>query len=209
MMEQEIKLSVAGSQPLDLHIDQRLGELRSGPVQQQRMLTSYYDTPGWRLLRDGVFLRLRKAGDQWLQTVKTSGEVKDGLHQRQEWETPLHAPEFDLALLRQTPLRPIIEDEGVWAHVDAVFVTDFEREIWPLKLADGTEIELAYDVGEVRTLDRQTPIHEIELELVSGDVEKLQQLAAQLQADWSLVPAKLSKAALGYRLNNAPGFDNP
>lgn len=207
MMEQEIKLTVTGAVRLDLTQDKRLVALRSGDTSHRQMLTSYYDTPDFRLLRDGVFLRLRKAGDQWLQTVKTSGQVTEGLHQRQEWEAPLNGPEFDLALLRQTPLRAVIEDEGAWAQVDAVFVTDFEREIWPLTLDDGTEVELAYDMGEVRTLDRQTPIHEVELELVSGEVEKLQQLAAQLQADWSLVPAKLSKAALGYRLTNAPGFD--
>lgn len=204
MMEQELKLTVTGSERLDLTQSKWLSDLRSGPVEHRRMLTSYYDTPDWRLLKDGVFLRLRKAGDQWLQTVKTSGKVTDGLHQREEWEVPLNSAEFDLALLRQTPLRPVIEDEGAWAQVDAIFVTDFEREIWQLRLSDGTEVEFAYDVGEVRTLDKNTPIHEIELELVSGDVDQLQQLAEQLKKDWNLKPAELSKAALGYRLNNAP-----
>ena len=46
------------------------------------------------------------------------------------------------------------------------------------------------------------PIHEIELELKSGNVENLQALANELQQQLSLSPSNTSKAKMGYQLVN-------
>lgn len=196
-LEQEIKLSVSGA-PLDLYaIDWLQDKVTSRKTQSLR--TDYFDTPHFTLRDMRIALRLRKVEGQWLQTVKNAGQVKDGLHQREEWDQPLLSGEFDKALLRQTPLAPIVDDSGQWSQLRCIFSTEFTRVTWDLDI-DGTHIELAYDQGRVKTADAETPIHEIELELRHGDLAVLRQFAQQLKQHLPLQDNPVNKAQLGYQL---------
>lgn len=196
-LEQEIKLAVSG-EPLDLTtLDWLDTKVTSRKTQSLR--TDYYDTPNFKLRDMRIALRLRKVEGQWIQTVKSAGQVKDGLHQREEWDQPLLNGEFDKALLRQTPLAPIVDDAGQWQQLECIFSTEFTRETWDLDI-DGTHVELAYDQGFVKTADDQTPIHEIELELRHGELDVLQQLSDQLKQHLPLEDNPVNKAQLGYDL---------
>ena len=169
-LEQEIKLQVVNDNIIDLAaIDWLKPFWQSEPVVQQ-LVSTYFDTPDLYLIKHGVGLRLRKVENQWLQTVKCTGQVQDGLHQREEWEHALSSDKFDLIQLKQTPLADMIDDEKIWPKLQSVFTTDFERQTIQLELADNTLVELAYDRGEVRTDNSAVPIHEIELELKTGSV---------------------------------------
>ena len=196
-LEQEIKLAVSG-EPLDLTtLDWLDTKVTSRKTPSLR--TDYYDTPNFKLRDMRIALRLRKVEGQWIQTVKSAGQVKDGLHQREEWDQPLLNGEFDKALLRQTPLAPIVDDAGQWQQLECIFSTEFTRETWDLDI-DGTHVELAYDQGFVKTADDQTPIHEIELELRHGELDVLQQLSDQLKQHLPLENNPVNKAQLGYDL---------
>ena len=196
-LEQEIKLSVSGA-PLDLYaLDWLEDNVTSRKTQSLR--TDYFDTPNFTLRDMRIALRLRKVEGQWLQTVKNAGKVKDVLHQREEWDQPLLTGEFDKALLRQTPLAPIVDDTEQWNHLRCIFSTEFTRETWDLDI-EGTHIELAYDQGWVKTTDAKTPIHEVELELRSGDLAVLKQFAQKLKQYLPLADNPVNKAQLGYQL---------
>lgn len=67
-------------------------------------------------------------------------------------------------------------------------------------MIDKTEVELAYDRGEVRTETLSEPIHEIELELKKGSVESLKKLAEQCVQQLLVQYHDESKAHCGYRL---------
>jgi triphosphatase len=60
---------------------------------------------------------------------------------------------------------------------------------------------MAYDRGQVRAGKRHTAIHEIELELKQGEIEKVQQFAEQLKAALPLEYSDISKAGQGYALS--------
>jgi triphosphatase len=152
------------------------------------------------LVSQGVGLRMRQSDGVWMQTVKTSGHVQDGLHQREEWEHQLDGTEWDLAKLKQTPLAAIIENAAIWSKIGPVFSTDFERKTLQLRTEDGTRIELAYDRGWVIAGELSQAIHEIELELKAGNVEHLMVLANELQQQLPLSPNDISKAKMGYQL---------
>ncbi|MCX4189531.1 inorganic triphosphatase [Methylophaga sp. OBS3] len=196
-LEQEIKLAVSG-ESLDLTTLDWL-ETKVTSRKTQSLRTDYYDTPNFKLRDMRIALRLRKVEGQWIQTVKSAGQVKDGLHQREEWDQPLLNGQFDKALLRQTPLAPIVDDAGQWQQLECIFSTEFTRETWDLDI-DGTHVELAYDQGFVKTADDQTPIHEIELELRHGELDVLQQLSDQLKQHLPLDDNPVNKAQLGYDL---------
>ena len=198
-LEQEIKLAVKGETKLDLsQLDWLVAMTRE--QQHLHLRTEYFDTPQMKLKQQGMALRLRQIDDVWLQTVKTSGQVKDGLHQREEWEHPVMNGEFDLALLRQTPLAPIVDDSGSWKQLQRLFHTEFDRDIRLLDAPQDTLIELAYDFGEAASGNDTAPIHEIELELRHGSIDELKRVAQRLKTALNLNYHNCSKAETGYQL---------
>jgi len=200
-LEQEIKLQVLQDAELNLSALTWLSDLFESKPYKQHLVSTYFDTPDSALIQFGVGLRLRQIDQQWLQTVKCSGEAKDGLHQRKEWEHEIAGPEFDLSLLAETDLAPLLDNKTVWEAVAPVFTTDFERVVMPLILDDGSQIEMAYDRGLVKAGDRQQPIHEIELELKRGEIKKCQKLAESLKRAMLLEYSDISKAGHGYSLS--------
>jgi triphosphatase len=200
-LEQEIKLQVCQDEALNLEALDWLMAMLDEPGQQIHLLSTYFDTPKRDLQQFGAGLRLRQIGEQWLQTVKCTGKAENGLHQRQEWEHQLDGPEFNIALLRETQLAPLLDDAAIWNAIVPLFTTEFERLVLPLTLTDGTRVEMAYDRGEVRAGDNHSTLHEIELELKGGEIKKIQQLAEQLKAALPLQYSDISKAAQGYKLS--------
>lgn len=197
-LEQEIKLVVIGDGELDITTLPLIG-YQQGEINSTHLISVYFDTPDFKLMQLGLGLRLRFDGQHWLQTVKEAGQVTNGLHQRQEWEHELAGKAFDLSLLRQTPLQSVIDDKALWPTVSPIFTTDFTRQ-YCLITATDTAIELAYDRGRVYSTEREAPIHELELELKSGDVSALTALAQSLSAAEPLQANDCSKAKLGYGL---------
>lgn len=198
-LEQEMKLAVTGDSKLNLaELDWLLA--MTSEQHQLQLRTEYFDTPQLKLKQQGIALRLRQIDDQWVQTVKTSGKVQDGLHQREEWEHPIMNGEFDLPLLRQTPLAPIVDDSGSWNQLQRLFYTKFQRDVYLLEAPQDTVIELAYDFGEAGSGEHRAMIHEIELELRHGSLEQLQQVAQRLKTELNLSYNNRSKAEIGYQL---------
>jgi inorganic triphosphatase YgiF len=69
----------------------------------------------------------------------------------------------------------------------------------PVKL-DGSDIEVAVDVGEIKTGSGSVPICEAELELKSGHVASVYKLAQELNKRVPLAIEPMSKAERGYAL---------
>lgn len=199
-LEQEIKLRVKSEDKIDLASLAWPLSITVGNIEVNHLISTYYETDDLHLSRHGVGLRMRQSQGRWLQTVKTSGVVKAGLHQREEWEHELGGPQWDLAMLRQTPLARIIDSPDIWSKLLPIFTTDFLRETIHLNLADGTQVELAYDRGQVIASDEKTRIHEIELELLVGNTEQLNTLASLLKEQLLLSLSNISKAQMGYQL---------
>mgnify|MGYP003624283239 CR=1 FL=1 len=199
-LEQELKLVVNSEAPIDVSSLILPNYSIDGEMVSSRLVSTYFDTAELYLVSQQVGLRMRQSDGAWMQTVKTSGHVQDGLHQREEWEHKLDVAEWDLEKLKQTPLAPMIENPAIWSNIGPVFTTDFERKTLQLRTKDGTQIELAYDKGNVIAGELVKPIHEIELELKSGNVDHLMVLANELQQQLSLSPSDTSKAKMGYQL---------
>ena len=205
-LEQEMKLAVNGETKLNL-ADLEWLQAMVSEQKQLHLRTEYFDTPQLKLKQQGIALRMRQIDDQWLQTVKTSGNVQDGLHQREEWEHPIMNGEFDLPLLRQTPLAPIVDDSGSWKQLQRLFYTEFDRDILMLEADQDTLIELAYDFGEAVSGNNKAVIHEVELELRHGSLEVLQQIAEKLKSELPLSYNNRSKAETGYQLYQQQNTD--
>tara|TARA_R110001583_G_scaffold93425_2_gene236307 strand:- start:3070 stop:4101 length:1032 start_codon:yes stop_codon:yes gene_type:complete len=200
-MVQEIELKLS----LPAHEQPRFAELAllqrytPGPAWVQRLQNRYFDTPDLQLNAQAVALRVRRQGDQYIQTLKTRGSNQGGLHQRQEWEWPVASDQLDLALLP----RNVLPEGMPLEALSVAFNTDFQRSCWILDYPfqeQRASIELVLDSGWVSSQDQRDPISEIELELKSGPTEALFALALELAAELPLRISRISKAEKGYRL---------
>lgn len=165
--------------------------------QKLHLLNTYFDTPTLELRRRRIALRFRKKGWQWLCTVKSAEPASGGLAMRSEWEAPATPGTFDFSHVDAGDFRDFLERRV--DKFEAVFTTDFRREVRHVPFGESL-IELAIDRGQIKSCGRQTPICEIELELLSGRVDDIFNLTRQLQKDLDLFPAIASKAERGYAL---------
>lgn len=167
--------------------------------QAQTIKTLYYDTPMHDLKAKGMALRVRQVNGDFVQTVKGGGSQEGALHTRQEWEVPISGWLFELDKIVPEAAEILLENLDPKALLP-MFTTDFTRYSWEICLEDETCIELAYDVGTVSANDKTQKLAEIEIELLSGDVNTLTQVVQRLQKDLPLQPQEKSKAAQAYDL---------
>ncbi len=200
-IEVELKLTIPHS---EVAAFKQLTYLRdhatSGPS-VQHVRNTYYDTPRLDLFKLGVGLRVREIDGHFFQTVKYAGQSQAGLHQRQELEQALPKPEFDFSLLPDDDvLKQALLTHSWEPELQALFRTDFQRTLWLLRYADGSEIEMVLDQGAIIVANQREEICEVELELQSGNEAALHAVAAELVRTITLTPEDKSKAARGYAL---------
>ncbi|HZZ11929.1 MAG TPA: CYTH domain-containing protein [Paraburkholderia sp.] len=203
-MEREIKLALPASQvsAATQWFVARTGEA-GRPI---RLANIYFDTPKLALAHSKSALRLRHTPDGWLQTFKTVGEAKDGLHSRHEWEMSVAGEKLEIDTLLNECDEPAAAQALREAAPELIelFRTNFTRTLWQVDV-DGSTVEAAIDLGDVIAQvngeTRRAPISEVELELKSGDEAVLNRLAAELGKQVAgLAPDNVSKAQRGYQL---------
>jgi len=199
IVETELKLHISPEHLQKLKRHPFIRSLSAGRAVTQKLYSIYYDTADLELRRQAMALRLRRVGRQWVQTLKGGGQVSAGLHQRNEWETPVPSEQLDLDVLKASGGEL---PRGVRNHLRPVFVTDFSRNV---RLVDfeGAQIELCMDSGEIRAGQASCPISELELELKSGSPQQLFKLALALLDIVPLDVEHTSKAEYGYLLFSA------
>ncbi|AJW43261.1 CYTH domain-containing protein [Ralstonia mannitolilytica] len=207
--EIELKLSV----PAGAH-DALVGWLdanakASGSVE---LANVYYDTPDQTLARNRAALRVRRQGNQWLQTLKTAAVSTAGLSARHEWEVPLQSDALSVdAFVTHDAAEAADYVRPHAAALAPLFRTDFTRRLWRAAVEDG-EIEIALDAGAILIPGTQArePIDELELEWkpAAGTTLGEEAIAQRLHA-WTrtlraavpgLTPLDISKAQRGYHL---------
>jgi triphosphatase len=171
---------------------------------QERLISTYYDTPNSALKQRGLTLRVREQGGHFTQTVK-AGDLAGDILSRGEWEVAVAENRPDPNAARGGPQLP----EDAAGDLRPLFVTEVTRTIFEIEPAPGTAIEAAIDEGEIRTVDRDRaePISEIELELERGGAAVLYDLAARLLDAAPLRIETRSKSERGYHL--VEGGDTP
>ncbi|MBP2280356.1 inorganic triphosphatase YgiF [Psychrobacter sp. PL19] len=187
--------------------------------QLTHMAAHYYDTSEQDLAQAGIGLRIRQEGDVWVQTIKAGG---DGIAARLEHNTILdneHVQAMldtnelmpDLTLYKDTAIAPALADfklKKLAKKLTRQYLTDVARTT-RLLIEDSNEensskerstIEVAYDLGQIihGSDDSQCQdIHEIEFELVSGELAFLFATAKTWCKRYKLCLSTVTKAERG------------
>lgn len=198
---------------MKLHLDPRdlgrvlglaaLRERADGEPVTRHLRTVYFDTPDLRLFANGVALRVRQDGNRFIQTLKTVNSATSSdsaaVAVRKEWDWTITTATPDLAPLEAEGIAALVPEEAR-AALAPIFTTDFRRTALLVRPDALTAIEVAVDEGEITAGATRTPISEVELELKSGRVSRLFDLALTLQRSVPMRIGTESKAEVGYHL---------
>ena len=163
------------------------------------LMNAYFDTDTASLMQGGMALRIRAVNGQFIQTVKTRGSNRVGMHARGEWEWFLPTDRLDLSLLSEVPLPESLQDMAWSRELVEVYRTDFERQVWNIVTED-SKMEVVCDQGWVTSPYGKDAICELELELKEGQEAALYQFALQLAEQVPVQVSLVSKAQKGVRL---------
>jgi len=198
-IETELKLRVPAAQWPRLLASPLLGAFAA----EKELQDTYYDTPSRLLRRQGMAYRVRHEDRRWVQTLRGEARLSSGLHRRVETGSPLAdgqpRPQGLPATAERAGLNAALGDEGL-APVMLLRVRRILRRAAP---ARGIHIEIACDRGSIRAGVRRERVSELELQLKSGPVEALFNLAARLVAAYGLSLEHRSRVERGYDLADA------
>ncbi len=181
------------------HVDPR------GTAAQTPLAAIYFDTADRALARAGIGIRLRREGRVWVQSCK--GPAEDGITRLEHNArlTGRGTPTLDLARHADHPLGEHIaalQAAGIGPLLPT-FRTAIRRTHRVQRLR-GAQVELAWDAGALHAGEaataRQLPVHEMEMELVTGQAGALLAHAHGLVARLPLALDLRSKAERGERL---------
>lgn len=193
-VEIELKLAI---NPADAARLRRHPLLKGLKASRRKLYGIYFDTPDFDLYRRRGVFRLRREGYHWVQTVKLDPGSVGGLSMRPEYEVQVTGNQPDFEVLPEAA-RVVLSPE-ITGHLRPLFITDFQRTTWLVERQEGT-VEIALDIGHVRSGELAQPLAEVELELKSGTGALLFEVAKSLLDAVPLVPEYRSKALRGYGL---------
>jgi triphosphatase len=154
----------------------RIAGTKTGPRAKNDLVSTYYDTKKHKLRCHGLTLRVRRAGDEYVQTIKAA---RTGGFARNEWEEKVESAAPDFRKTKKTPISSVTTKKSR-RKMQPVFKTSVRRITRPLHIGS-SKVELAVDRGAVSAGRLSSPIAEFELELKRGRPADLfrQKLPAQ------------------------------
>jgi inorganic triphosphatase YgiF len=168
-------------------------QARDNPVTQD-LHSTYFDTPDYALRQAGISFRIRRNGNQRIQTIKAAGSPDGVALSRSEWEHEVESDEPDYTVAKETALKPFLE---LQEDIQPVFSVTAERTL--RRLTYGTSIiEVAADRGKVEGKERTLSFDELELELKDGTPSDLFGLARALSTQAPLRLSFKTKAERGF-----------
>lgn len=196
----EVEVKLTGS-PAELSA--AFDDLGGPRPAREQLLTAYYDTAEGHLRRRGFALRIRSRRGARKPIPNRELTLKrdegDGLT-RGEWTSLLPPATGDEGAPRldQLPPEAPVGDLGI-SDADLLiptFLTDIERTKKEVRAGDAL-VEASLDMGRISAGDRETPIAELELELLGGPVGDMLAGARALLEERRLRIGTRSKAASG------------
>ncbi|MDD5922008.1 MAG: CYTH domain-containing protein [Eubacteriales bacterium] len=177
--------------------------LEDGEIEKIPMSAVYYDTDTLDLAKEKIAFRIRNEGGKYVGTLKWNNETAEELSMREEMN--IHLPkeaaegEPDIGIFRESGISDdLIRICGKKKLVPIVTMRFTRSQV---RVDTGTSIsELSIDFGEIHANGKTAPIHEMELEYFSGDVEDMKKLGKRIAEKFHLRPEIRSKFGRGFAL---------
>jgi triphosphatase len=198
-VEIELKLDVPVSAAQRFATAPWLKKLAIGAPKKEKLVSVYYDTQDFALRGHRAALRVRKTGGRYVETLKTEDNAAQSFLGRGEWECELDDAHPDLRKIGKDGLNGL-DRKMLDGELKPIFETAVTRTVIPVRY-NGADLEIAVDVGQVRTGRKTVPIHEIEIELKNGHAAAVVQLGTRIARSLHAAYGVASNAERGYALH--------
>lgn len=164
----------------------------ASPIREITMKSTYFDTEDNLLGKIQASLRHRMENETSVFTIKTPFGSKGALTQRGEWQVESEDLTEALPLLLSSGAPKEVLD---LANAPLITVAEFEfMRKCALVTTDSFSAELCVDIGYLSPDGvKKTPLREVEIELIEGDISALCKFGEDLKEKFSLIPQSLSK----------------
>ena len=163
--------------------------------------TYYYDTKDNRLIKNDIVLRRRESAENKNILGLKWRNPSSSLFERGEYEVAIQDDRVDLRAFGEIWKQKIEQIIG-HSEIEQKFYIQIQREIYQLYSGD-TVIEISLDEGDIVSKNKTSNIKEIELELKSGQVSILYNLAINFVEKLHLSIELESKAERGFLLEDS------
>ena len=186
----------------------------AGRIEPLGLQAAYFDTADSLLARHRMALRVRREGNDWVQTFKAAGQdAMTRVEDNQATKAPLDGQiKPDLALHTAPAVRQALakawgrEELGTVTSDDlglkAVYATRFDRWACREQHPHG-QVIVCVDIGEVLAGELREPIQELEIELAEGRAQAVIDTARHWVDQHGVWLDVQSKAYRGTRLARA------
>lgn len=221
MQEIELKFQIPAETLEDVRAE--LVRLAPGHVLPTPLIlqAAYFDTPDRKLAQARSALRVRREGDDWVQTLKAAGShtmvrVEDNRPTQAPHPGQPLAPRLGLhaggpaeASLRQSlGWQPEQDADGAHCGLVQLYATDMVRTRVQVRMGAGTLheglVEVALDEGAILAgtgaAQRSVPVRELEIELISGHPQAVIEAGREWVQRFGLWLDTQTKAHRGDRL---------
>lgn len=195
-MEIELKYALKD----DLNKEKLIEYLTGCNAVKHHMVADYLDTKDAVLNINKIALRARLEDTKYVLTIKSQGEQVNGLFKREEANIEITDNQKSyIYYLNKTPLGKkiidIIKDKELITYVK----TDFYR-LKAAVLIDECTVEIALDEGYIYANQKTALINELEIEYLSGNIQKLDKINRYFADRFNLTPEVKSKYERGLEL---------
>jgi triphosphatase len=195
--EVELKLDVPPEEIARIAALPLLAEAEPASDQTGRLTATYFDTPKHEFRKAGLSVRLRRKGDETIQTIKAEKGARGIVLDRNEWEVPVRGDGLDFEAAARTALKPFLANGC--DEIRPAFTVESDRLAYEVRLGGGV-VEVVLDDVRVSAGEKSRRFGEVEIELKDGHPRRLFDIALDLVG---VAPLRLSletKAERGYGL---------
>ncbi len=171
-----------------------------GTVAEKALESHYFDTESRRLAQAGYAYRIRRTPSGFVATMKGFGHMEGGLAHRPEFEAPVPDLSPDLSVFDGQAVGADLTALLAGEPLTRLFTVDVVRRQRQLQLTPQTRVEMAVDFGRILAGGKESPLAEVEFELMEGTVADLLRFVADLCARLPFYIAFKSKFRRGLDL---------
>lgn len=196
-LEVELKFELNITQVRKLSRLPALKAMQTARPRSKVLRATYYDTPDGNLATRNLALRVRKEGRSFVQCLKSKADDHAAVgFARNEWEWTVPGPDLNASLLRADPdIKALFKGIG-FSKLTPIYATDIRRQTRELHTPGGSVVLCELDQGRVFLGDTDYPVCELELELKSGDICDLMNVAHVISEG---IAGRLSNRTKAYR----------
>ena len=142
-----------------------LAEAEPASDQTGRLTATYFDTPKHEFRKAGLSVRLRRKGDETIQTIKAEKGARGIVLDRNEWEVPVRGDGLDFEAAARTALKPFLANGC--DEIRPAFTVESDRLAYEVRLGGGV-VEVVLDDVRVSAGEKSRRFGEVEIELKDG-----------------------------------------